>query len=171
MSSSTQNSKISESSPHLMMNPLILNICKNSIRKDLGTLDDLPYELANTIANVYYRAFYRTARIFKYRRHFPESVGSLRPRRMGEKRNFRDEVFRSFRSEFQAVADFVREVRAIDETASPDLYWFAVKFILDCLKYDIQDVGKKTELRRVIERQLKKPAVREVPGLVEMLNV
>jgi len=154
-----------------MPNPMILNICKNSIREDLGTLEDLPYELANTIANVYYRAFYKAAHVFTYRRHFPKSVGNLRPRRIDEKKNFRGEGFRLFRSEFQAVADFVGEVRAIDKTVYPDLYWFAVKFILDCLKYNIQNVGKKTELRRVIERQLKKPGIREVPGLVDMLNV
>jgi len=154
-----------------MPNPLILCICKNSIREDLGTLDDLPYELANTIANLYYRAFYKAAYAFEYRRLSPKSAGSLRLCRLGGKQCVRDDMSRPFRSEFQAIADFVSEIRSIDKVDAPDLYWFAVKFMLDCLKYDIQDVGKKTELRRVIERQLKKPRIREVPGLVDMLNV
>ena len=154
-----------------MPNSLILSICKNSIREDLGTLDDLPYELANTIANVYYRAFCKAVHIFRYRRHFPGAMASLAPRRISGKKNLRRAVGRPFRTEFQAIADFVSEIRSIDKTAYPDLYRFAVTFMLDCLKYDIRDVGKKTELRRIIERQLKKPAVRELPGLVEMLNV
>jgi hypothetical protein len=38
-----------------MINETALQACKYDIQKDLGTLDDLPYELANTIANIYYR--------------------------------------------------------------------------------------------------------------------
>lgn len=153
-----------------MPNPLILNICQKSIRADLGTLDDLPYELANTIANVYYRAFYNTAPIFQYRRYFQKSADNPGPRRVGEKQYDRNAMPRPFFLEFQAIADFVGEIRSIDKTAYPDLYWFAVKFMLDCFKYDIRNVGKKTELRRAIERQLKKPGIQEMPGLVEMID-
>ncbi|HLE24198.1 MAG TPA: hypothetical protein VI935_00950 [Thermodesulfobacteriota bacterium] len=35
----------------------ILELCKMKIYNELGSLDDLPYELANTVANVYYRLF------------------------------------------------------------------------------------------------------------------
>ena len=35
----------------------ILEMCEKGIRNDLESLDDLPYELANTVANVYYQYF------------------------------------------------------------------------------------------------------------------
>jgi hypothetical protein len=35
----------------------ILEMCEKTIRMELGSLDDLPQELANTVENVYYRFF------------------------------------------------------------------------------------------------------------------
>jgi hypothetical protein len=43
----------------------VLEKCEKAIRKDLVSLDDLPYELANTIANVYYRFFKHTFDVMK----------------------------------------------------------------------------------------------------------
>jgi hypothetical protein len=40
-----------------MIKEEVLKLAENAIRKQLGTLDDIPYELANTIANIYYRFF------------------------------------------------------------------------------------------------------------------
>ena len=40
-----------------MLNKEILGQCENVIRNELGHLDDIPYELANSIVNVYYKYF------------------------------------------------------------------------------------------------------------------
>lgn len=39
------------------VNKNILKICRKVILYRLGGLDDISYELANTVANVYYRFF------------------------------------------------------------------------------------------------------------------
>ena len=48
-----------------MPNQDVLELCEKTIRKDLGNIDDLPYELANTVANVYYKYFDQALDIMK----------------------------------------------------------------------------------------------------------
>ncbi len=35
----------------------ILKLCEKEILNDFSNIDDIPYELANTIANIYYKSF------------------------------------------------------------------------------------------------------------------
>jgi hypothetical protein len=42
--------------------------------------------------------------------------------------------------------------------------------MLDNLKYNIKDAGKKTGLRRTIERRLRAKYVNEIPNLIDILK-
>ena len=43
----------------------VLEMCEKAIQKDLGSVDDLSSELANTVANVYYRYFDHAVDVMK----------------------------------------------------------------------------------------------------------
>ena len=49
----------------------VFELCEKTIRKDLGNIDDLPYELANTVANAYYKYFDQALDIMKRARNNP----------------------------------------------------------------------------------------------------
>lgn len=156
-----------------MPNREILKMCEKAIRKDLGSLDDFPYEVANTVANVYYRFFNHAVDVMKQADNNPGWI----PKKMKRETDmlagltsfFEDSA--RFKSDFEAAPRFVKGLRDIDKHKQPNLYQFTVDFILDCLKYNIKDAQKKTGLRRMVERRLRKGKVREIPNLVDLLDV
>lgn len=151
----------------------VLEMCENTIGKDLGSLDDIPRELANTVANVYYR-FFNLAVDEKKRatnnpNRLPKQVKREPDISNGLKSFFEDTA--RFTSDVKTVAGFIRGLRGIDKLAKPNLYQFTVDFILDCLKYDIKDAHKKTGLRRMMERKFSKAKKREIPNLIDLLDI
>ncbi|MFH1934452.1 MAG: hypothetical protein ABIN18_23125 [Pseudomonadota bacterium] len=151
----------------------ILELCEKTIRKDLGNIDDLPYELANTVANVYYKYFDQALDIMKRASNNPGWI----PKEMKRETDMLEgltsfvEKYARFNSDLKAVPGFIEGLRGIDKHEKPNLYQFTVDFILDCLKYDIKDVNKKTGIRRMIERKVRKGKVQEIPNLVDLLDV
>lgn len=153
-----------------MPNIEALKTAEDHIESELGTLDDLPKELANTIANVYYRFCANALEMLSYsKREFfiPNSV----KRESGDSR----ELYKKFMyNQAQIVTDlesapkFIKGLRGIDKYAQPNLYKFTVEFILDCLKYNIENAQNKTGLRRMVERKFKKPD--EIPNLIDLMN-
>lgn len=138
-----------------------------AIRMNLGDLSDLPLELANTYANIYYRAF-------AYEQHMRCGGRSrfLEPY-MPESSNifdvytdnvkFQAETLAAF-EHAQAVVQSLRQLR-IDE---PELFSHAVTTVLDAIKYKIDNAGSKTPIRRALERKFKK--VYEVPQLLDIMR-
>ena len=124
----------------------VLEMCEKAIRKDLGNIDDLPYELANTVANVYYNLFDQAFDVMKRASNNPGWI----PKEMKREtdmfeglKSFLENTAR-FKSNFKAVPKFIKNLRKIDKHEQPNLYQFSVDFILDHLKYDIKDAHKKT---------------------------
>jgi hypothetical protein len=138
-----------------------------AIRMNLGDLSDLPLELANTYANIYYRAF-------AYEEHMRCGGRSrfLEPY-ISESNNIfnvhTDNV--KFQAETvaalehaKAVVQSLRQLR-IDE---PELFSHAVTTVLDVIKFNIENAESKTPIRRSLERKFKK--VYEVPQLIDMMR-
>ena len=151
----------------------VLEMCENAIRKNMGSLHDLPYELANPVANVYYRYFKHAIEVMKQSANnpgwIPKEIEREKDMRAGLSL-FLDDTAR-LNSDFEAVPKFIEGLRGIDKYRQPKLYQFTVDFILDCLKYDIKNAHKKTGLRRMIERKFRKVKVKEIPNLFDFLNI
>lgn len=156
-----------------MPNQKVLEMCEKAIQKDLGDLDDLPYELANTVANVYYKYFDYAVDIVKRATNNPGWIPKEMKRETDMMEGLTSFIENStrFKSDFEAVPKCIEGLREINKHEKPNLYQFTVHFILDCFKYDIKDAHKKTELRRMIERKVRKKKVQEIPNLVDLLDV
>lgn len=151
----------------------VLEICEKAIHMDLGPLDDLPHELANTVANVYYRYFNHTVDMMKQAANNPGWIPKQVKREtdmLAGLTSFMEDTAR-FMSDLKTVSKFIKALREIDKHREPNPYQLAVEFILDCLKYDIKDAHKKTGLRRMIERKFRNARVQEIPNLVDLLDI
>lgn len=148
-------------------------MCENAIRKDLGSLDDIPYELANTIANVYYRYFNHAFDIMNRAANNPNWIPKQVKREPDLIKGFQSfaEDTARFTSDYEVASKAIQGLREIDKIRQPNNYQFMVDFILDCLKYDIKDAHKKIGLRRMIERKFSKASEREIPNLIDLLDV
>jgi hypothetical protein len=147
-----------------------LKMAEDYIKSQLGTLSDLPKELANTIANVYY----------KFALDFLEmSENSKReyfvPKSMNRKTGDLGELLKDFManqakipSDVEAAPKFVKGLREIDKYKQAKLYKYSVEFILDCLKYNIEKPQNKSGARRTIERKFK--TVNEIPNLIDSMT-
>ena len=147
-----------------------LKMAEDYIKSQLGTISDLPKELANTIANVYY----------KFALDFLEmSENSKReyfvPKSMNRKTGDLGELLKDFManqakisSDVEAAPKFVKGLREIDKYKQPKLYKYSVEFILDCLKYNIEKPQNKSGARRTIERKFK--TVNEIPNLIDSMT-
>ena len=124
----------------------VLEMTEKVLQRDLESLlDDLPYELANTVANVYYRYFNQAIDVMRQAANNPGWIPKEMKRRtdmIAGLTSFLENSAR-FKSDFEAVPKLIEGLREIDKHKQPDLYQFTVDFILDCLKYDIKDQIKR----------------------------
>ena len=144
-----------------MPNHTAIKMAETMIKADLITLNDLPRELANTIANVHYKFALGFLELDHMRQS--ESVH----------RSF-DDFKASITANVESVSDtgmacdMVRSLREMDKIKDPNLYQYSVEFILDLLKYKIDNAEHKTGIRRIIERKFKIPD--EIPNLIDLMN-
>lgn len=124
---------------------------------DLGSIDDLPRELANTIANTYYQCFLPI-----------ESRESADHNVPGVLKDSIDENAR-LSAALEHLPPMIKALRQIDKRTRPELYDYSVEFCLDIFKYKITDAGKKTGIRRMLERKLKR--VNEIDNLLEIMQL
>ncbi|MBN2269771.1 MAG: hypothetical protein JXN61_04100 [Sedimentisphaerales bacterium] len=155
------------------VDPVVVEMCAEVIRKNLGTLNDLPRELANTVANVYYRSFKLGGDVVARSKANPNCLpagaaggGSMREVLLNLMRDVSSCIVDS-----DSVRGFVYGLRRIDKNQQPHLYAYTVEFILDCLKYDIPDAGEKSALRRRFERHFHKGKVKEIPDLIDRMDI
>ena len=150
----------------------VLEMCEKAIRNDLESLDDLPCELANTVANVYYQYFNHGSEMRQAANRpgwIPKEMKRDPDMRVGMA-SFIENSTRIM-ANFEAAQKYVEVLRGIDKRRQPNNYQAMVDFILDCLKYDIKDAEKKMGLRRMIERKFRKANVHEIPNLVDLLDI
>lgn len=155
-----------------MVNKEALQIAIDLIKSQIGTLTDLPRELATTVANVYYRFSLKLLEISETKERggiLPDSI----KQEIGKKplsNLFEDFTYShaNILSDVKAIPEFIKGLRNIDKNKQPNLYRYSVDFILDCLKYDVKNAMHKTGIRRMIERKFKK--VDEIPDLIDLIN-
>ncbi|MBF0344809.1 MAG: hypothetical protein HQL06_11325 [Nitrospirae bacterium] len=137
-----------------------LNVCKKVMHADLGSVKDLPVELANSLANLYYRFVCLTTDSC-----CEESVGRGRPQVPGL------ETAKALAA-VEVVPQMINELRSIDRTAKPLKYRAVYELIIDYIKYDIKDANNKPLLMRIVERFIKKARgqVKELPDLISKLD-
>lgn len=124
-----------------------LKYAENSIKKRLGSLEDLPPELANTVCNIYLRLCL---------------LGVTDPVEIAGSGVMHD---------IQRIVKHIDNLREIDKNKKPNEYNYVVQFILDCLKYKIENAHMKSGLRRSLERKIRKKNVDEIQKLVDLMDV
>jgi hypothetical protein len=132
-----------------------LELTEDLIAKTLSSIDDLPRELANTIANVYFKYAISTLEMVEMKKR-----GGMVPKSISREIGNVEELFEKYiksQAEIQADVDaaikFVKALREIDKQKKPNLYETSVEFILDCIKYNIAKPQKKSESARKKERK------------------
>lgn len=137
------------------------------MHRHLGDLDDLPIELVNTLANIYYRFFaYKDHMLSGGRSLFldpyvPQSSNLLDAYKNNNK------FFAEVSSTFECAKGIVLSARQAC-AENPKLFSYLVTFMLDVFKYNIENAESKTPIRRAIERKFKK--VREIQNLFEIMQ-
>lgn len=161
-----------------------LELCERYITAELGIISDLPYELANTVANIYYH-FFRLALPFLPKED-TLSTGSLRELReelfsnsakvpVGTKhgQSFPVRELASALASVESVPKFINILRTVNKDDDPYQYRQVMELILDILKYNIEGAENKLVLQRMAERIKKKfkKEVNEITGLIDMLSL
>jgi hypothetical protein len=150
----------------------IIKMCEQAICKDLGALNDLPHELANTVANIFYKylsSSFETPQSVDTQNWIPISAHRLQD--IGTKflSLFTDQ--QDIRLDFDLVPDLIKGVRMCDKSKQPDVYKRMVDFSLFIIKYHIKDAINKSYLRLRIERYLARNTVQEIPNLIDLMHL
>ena len=162
-----------------MLKKDILELCKKGIRERLGSLDDLPHELANTVANIYYK-FYDISADWEQQRVNPtlpsgvkEQLGKDPNKNIvkASKKYIEESII--IKHHFNGINQWIDTLRKLKRTHPNNYqdYEFLVEVILDQMKYRINNLENKNIIRRRIERKLKKRKVNEIPDLIDLLNI
>ena len=145
------------------INQKALQYAAKLIECSIDTLDDMPTELANTIANIYYKF----ALLSIESEEMPFPFGKAPGRDSREKMNNYVEYSIKVKAEFEAVPKFVQVLRECKKNNSPE-YDGILHFVLDNLKYNIKNATFKSLIVRKMERPFKK--VDEIEGLVDLMK-
>ncbi|MBC2733028.1 MAG: hypothetical protein HF981_01600 [Desulfobacteraceae bacterium] len=159
----------------MKINESALKIVENSIEKNLGSLEDLPREIQNTVVNIYYK-FFDLADDMMEKKNNPGWIPERIKRDVAYGKDF-DEAFNNWniyfakvKSDFNAVDKMVDALREVDRSQQPRLYGYMCDFMTDVLKYNIPNAEKKTPIRRKFERKLYKKQVDEIPHLIDLIK-
>ena len=146
----------------------VLEAVGEAIRNNLGRLDDIPHELANTIANVYYKFF---SLVFEAKGNKVFWLPSQVKRASDYLTGITEFVntFPQIIADFEAINEHVRALRQIDKIRKPNTYSFCAEYLLDEYKYNIKSAHNKPEILRKIERKFKRPD--EINNLLDLLDV
>jgi hypothetical protein len=149
----------------LEVSPKVLQWAIEAIEKQLQSLEDLPEELADSIANVYYRA----GQIILEDRGAGSAVAAIAkaPQVDGMARAYADGV-RTL-EKLKIIPQMVAGLRCIDKDAQPNFYQMTWRLHLDILKYNISNAEDKPEIWRMLERPFRK-AESEIPRLADLIT-
>lgn len=131
---------------------------RHTLLTDFGCMDDLPRELANTIANIYFRYWSLPDEPDKGFTSIKDSMAEA-------------ERIARIQTEFEFVKKVVPEIRKLQQQAHPSLVAVASEMFVSILKYRIDDAVEKSPLRLKFERFLRRDKVDEIPGLLEALQL
>ena len=126
---------------------------------------DLPEELRNTLASVYYEVHWlrRKEGGMPFVAHLPPQESPKKQLDMAMKQA----ILRT--GQYRIADTLVEGIRKANKGTQPRLYGALVQLALDELKWNTKNLFKKSGLRRSLEKIGKKP-VPEVPGLYERMR-
>ena len=143
----------------------VLEDAARHLYSHLGCLLDLPDELRNTLASVYYEVHW-----LRRKEGGMPLIAHLPRRRDPEKLldvAMKQAILRT--SQYQIADTLVEGIRQANKDTQPRLYGILVRVTLDKLKWNIENSFEKSQLRRSLEKIGKKP-VPEVPGIYERMR-
>jgi hypothetical protein len=150
-----------------MIDKNIVKLCVKDIDQ-LGGIDDLPYELQNTIANLYYDYYLLNDRFANTEKGIPkvfkkegDALENLRNLTM-------DSLFLTHH--VPKIPEYVRSL-CRTKREDPEIYDYMVELYTDMLKYKIKNTFKKNGIRRSIERRRNKKKVSEYPDLIGTIKI
>jgi|GEM_PF-1529883 len=145
----------------------IFDKCKDLICEKFGDLDDIPHEVANTIANCYYH-------YYQYIVEYDNSPGGWIPNEVKSEsdlgkglKNFVENTT-MLKFAYEEIPKFIAKIRKIKNNDERLMFY---ELFLDIFKYNIDYAHKKIGLRLMIERKIKKKNVNEIPNLIDLLDV
>ena len=147
------------------MNPyaLALRDAAYNLFDSLGTLEDLGPELANTVANVYYRYALASGNVD----NLALALGMAPPTTQSAHGDLMTEVG-VIMAQQEYIDEMVQRMRlARDKDAKAAEYLRVLA--LDTFKYRIANAMKKSAIRRAVERRLMR--ANEIAGLYERMRV
>lgn len=142
-----------------------LHEAMESMHNDLGNVDDLPAELVNTLANVYYR-------FFALQEHMSSGSKSrllepFMPPAGDTLAAFKN--LNQFNAETLSAIKFAKnlvQAARLARSQNPNLFPYMVTLMLDMLKYNIKNANSKSIIRRFIEREFMSKSY-EIPNFYE----
>ena len=151
---------------NVKVDPEIVKKCRLMMYGEFGHLRDIPHELANTIANIYYEFFKIDKGLQK------EGI----PKDYFKSDNIFDDLgpfsrrLRRIQLKLKIMRDLITYLREIDQDKQPNLYKLWLSVCYDTLKYDIPNTMKKSGIRRKVERFFKKRNIHEIDGLIDRIG-
>ena len=124
-----------------------LKYAENSIKMNYGSLKDLPPELANTVCNIYFKYCFSS---------ITDPVSMMAS---------------DVKNDLKRISEHIENLRTINKKKKPNEYNYLVQYILDCLKYRIDNAHLKSGFKRFLERKIKKKKVEEIPNLTDLMDV
>jgi len=146
------------------INRTALPLARELIGRDLPDLDDLPPELQNTIANIYYN--FATTFLAAAQKDWVPTKG-------GQLADLKDFVSESsfYQAAFEALPQSIYALRKMRNQDPPWLYDYTVTYILDLFKYRLpQWAMKLPPILRAPLRFLSDAPVKEIPNLYKFLR-
>ena len=126
-----------------------LQVTRGALQREFGNMADLRYEIANMVANIYFR-------------YFEQGFSSCPP--LSDYETFMRH------EEFEKMPALVSELRYIaTQEVAPSEINLMSRAVLARYKYRISDVGDKTSFRLMLETKLKKD--RDFPNLIRDLDL
>lgn len=136
------------------------------IKNEIITLDDIPKQLANTIANIYYKYAVIYIEAAEAKGQPPKSI-------FRESGGYVDKIYKyveycnRVQSDLEAAPRYVKILRDAKKENSPE-YDGLLNFVLDTLKYNIENAIHKPEIVRKLQRPFQK--VDETEGLINLMK-
>ncbi|MBF0458116.1 MAG: hypothetical protein HQK99_09500 [Nitrospirae bacterium] len=162
----------------------LMPLCEQLIRAEINTVKDLSRELANTLANEYYRFLVLAVPHIKHPLAGRITLSVIKEELLkdmefgvedSESKSVPGAELASALAAVEAIAQFIGILRGIDKHKDPIQYRSTVDLITDHLKYDMPEAGDKLLLKSFFERAVKKKSKKQVkeqiPDLIDYIDV
>lgn len=159
----------------------LLDLCEKLILKEWMYLDDLPHELANTVANIFYS--YIELSVLMASVKIGKVSQSAMMSELGLDKIEEDFIMTSAKilpayqakliADYKTMNEMISCIRQIGQEYGRDSseYESAVAFALATMKHNINPNAIKQKNMQVVNKQFAENPVDEIPNLIDLLNV